>query len=296
MSFSLETKNELCRVPFTRKCCALAECYGVLLFCHSFSGREIRIITSNAAFAARLPKLFRKAFGLDFDTPPQEGVSGKRSFVITDSAKIRAIFASYGQEPGVALHVNFSALENECDRSAFLRGCFLSGGSITDPDKRYHLELCTTHQSVCGECYALLREMDFTPRDSQRSGGFLLYFKQSDAIADVLTTIGAPLAAIGVMQSKVQKDMRNAVNRRVNCDSANADKIVSAALEQLEAIRALDESVGLFTLPDVLQQTAMLRIANPESSLSELATLSNPPVSKSCMSHRMKKLLNYKEE
>ncbi len=296
MSFSAETKSELCRVPLARPCCVLAECYGALLFGHTFSGRELRLITASDAFALRLPKLFRRAFALDFDERPPEGARGKRSFLITDPAKLRTVFAAYGQEPGIALHVNFSTLENDCCRAAFLRGAFLAGGSITDPDKRYHLELLTSHQSVSRETYALLREMDFSPRDSLRSGGSVIYFKQSDAIADLLTTLGAPLAAIGVMQAKVLKDMNNAVNRRVNCDSANADKIVLAAQEQLDAIRALDERVGLFRLPDALQETAMLRIANPEASLTELAALAVPPVSKSCMSHRLRKLLDYKEE
>ena len=108
--------------------------------------------------------------------------------------------------------------------------------------------------------------------------------------------MGAPLAAMGVMQSKMQKDMRNAVNRRVNCDSANADKIVAASREQLDAIRELERLYGLTSLPESLQETAMLRIANPEASLIELARLADPPVSKSCMSHRMKKLLAYKGE
>ena len=296
MSFSAETKAELCKTPLSRGCCALAECYGILLYCHTFSAREIRIITASPALAQRLPKLFRRAFDLDFDKRPPESAQGKRSFLITDTDKIQKVFAAYGIEAGLSLHINLGVLESDCCRTAFLRGAFLSGGSITDPDKRYHLEILTSHQSVSRETYALLREMDFTPHDSLRSGGYITYFKQSDAIADYLTTLGAPLSAIGVLQAKVEKDMRNAVNRRVNCDSANADKIVAAAREQLDTIKALDERYGLFNLPEVLQQTAMLRIANPESSLAELAELAWPPVSKSCMSHRMKKLLSYTEE
>lgn len=292
MSFSMEAKTELCRLPLSRKCCTLAECYGILLFSHTFNPREIRIITANPLFAARLPKLFRRAFDLTFDRLPPENAKGKRTFLITDEEKIRTIFAAYSQEPGLSLHVNFAALENECCRSAFLRGAFLSGGSITDPDKRYHMEFSTSHQSVSREVQALMHEMDFAPGDSHRGGNSVLYFKQSDTISDVLTTLGAPVSAMGVMQAKVEKEMRNTVNRLVNCDSANADKIVSAAQEQLDAIRSLN----LTELPEVLQQTAMLRIANPESSLAELAKLAMPPVSKSCMSHRMKKLLSYKEE
>ena len=296
MSFSADTKGELCKAPMNRSCCMLAEAYGILLYANCFDGREIRIITGSPALANRLPRLFRRVFALEFDRLPPENAKGKRSFFITDSDKIQKIFAAYGQEPGVALHMNFGVLENDCCRSAFLRGAFLSGGSITDPDKRYHLELSCSHRSVLRETTALLQELGFEPRSSRRGGSELLYFKQSDTITDLLTTMGAPLAAMALQQSKVEKDMRNAVNRRVNCDSANADRIVSAALEQLEMIRRIDAEVGLDALPEVLQDTAMLRIANPESSLSELSALSYPPVSKSCLSHRMKKLMGFLEE
>ena len=293
MSFSSDAKAELCRVPLTRRCCARAEAYGVLLYAGSFSPTEVRIVTESEDFAARLPKLFQKAFGVRFDA--QE--SGSKSiFRITDGQKLAVILEALGYDPDqhYALHVNFALLEEECCRASFLRGAFLAGGSVTDPDKRYHLELLTSHPSVSREAFNLMLEMGFAPKDAVRSGGYITYFKQSEAIEDVLTTIGAPLAAMGIMQAKMQKDMRNAVNRRVNCDSANADKIVLAAQEQLDAIRELDRKYGLDTLPDILQETAMLRIVNPESSLADLARLASPPVSKSCMSHRLKKLLEYK--
>lgn len=296
MSFSSETKDELCRVPLSRPCCALAEAYGVLLYCHTFDRREIRIITAGDSFAQRLPKLMKRAFSLGFDSLPPEGAAGKRTFLITDPDKIYTILSAYGQESSLSPHVNFGVLESDCCRSSFLRGAFLAGGSVTDPDKRYHLEFFTGHNAVSREVYALMLEMGLSPRDSSRSGGAVTYFKQSEAIEDVLTTMGAPLAAMGVMQSKMQKDMRNAVNRRVNCDSANADRIVTASREQLEVIQKLEREYGLFNLPEQLQETAMLRIANPEASLSDLARLADPPVSKSCMNHRMKKLLDFKGE
>ena len=296
MSFSSETKNELCRLPISRPCCALAEAYGVLLYCHTFDAREIRIVTAGDGFAQRLPRLFRRAFGLAFDQAPGEDARGKRTFLITDGDKIHAIRAAYGQEGAVSHHINYGMLESDCCRQSFLRGAFLAGGSVTDPDKRYHLELFTGHAGVSREAYNLMLEMGFAPKSAARAGGYITYFKQSEAIEDVLTTMGAPLAAMGVMQAKVEKDMRNAVNRRVNCDSANADKIVSAAQEQLDAIRELDRVYGLTSLPDTLQETAMLRIANPESSLADLAMLADPPVSKSAMSYRLKKLLEYKGE
>ena len=296
MSFSSDAKAEMCRTPMGRDCCVLAEAYGVLLFCHTFDQREIRIITATDSFAQRLPRLFRRAFDLSFDRLPPKDARGKRTFLLTDPQKILRVFSAYGQAPSLTHHINYGMLENDCCRQSFLRGAFLAGGSVIDPDKRYHMEFFTTHRSVSREAYSLMLEMGFAPKDSVRGGGYIIYFKQSEAIEDVLTTLGAPLAAMSMMQSKVEKDMRNAVNRRVNCDSANADKIVLAAQEQLDTIRELDRQYGLSNLPDVLQETAMLRIANPDASLADLARLACPSVSKSCMSHRLKKLLAYKPE
>lgn len=295
MSFSGDTKAELCRLPVQKKCCAVAEAYGVLLYCHTFSPREIRIITASPEFAERLPKLFKRAFGLAFDKVPPEGASGKRSFLISEPGKITEVFHSFGTEAADALtvHMNLAMLETDCCRTAFVRGAFLAGGSITDPAKRYHLELATAHASVSRECFSLLLEMGFEPKQTRRKGGYVTYFKQSGAMEDFLTGIGAPVAAMDIMSAKVEKDMRNSINRKVNCDSANADKIVEASQEQLEAIRRVEREYGLDTLPEGLQQAALLRIANPEASLAELATLSDPPVTKSCLSHRLKKIMHY---
>ena len=150
MTFGGEVKNELCRAGLSRKCCAQAEAYGVLLYCNTFCGSEIRIVTEHEAFAQRLPALFRKAFRLSFDRLP-EG-EGKRVFSIQAPDKLRLIHQTYGVDPeALALHINFAALEESCCRAAFFRGAFLSGGSVTDPRKGYHLELATSHRSVSRE-------------------------------------------------------------------------------------------------------------------------------------------------
>ena len=297
MSFSSEAKRELCRDRLERRDDAEAECYGALLYCHSFTPREIRIITASPDFAARLPRLFKRAFSLSFDVLPPEGASGKQSFVITDRAKLTQIFDVFGAEIGGTLshHVNFGVLEEDHCRAAFIRGAFLAGGSVTDPEKRYHLELATAHHSVSREVYTLLLDMGFSPRETQRAGSALLYFKQADAIADFFTAIGAPTTAMGVMTAKVEKEMRNTVTRQINCDSANTDKTVAAAQEQLAAIRRIVKEYGsLDVLPEPLRDAALLRVTNPEASLSDLAQLSFPSVSKSCLSHRLKKLMSYK--
>ena len=294
MSFSSDAKAELCAQRPDRKCCAVAESYGVLLYCNTFSAREIRIITASRDFAARLPRLFKRAFSLSFDVLPPENAKGKSSFLITSPDKIKRIFDTYGAEVDSTLshHVNFGVLEEDCCRTSFIRGAFLAGGSVTDPEKRYHLELATPHHSVSRETYSVLLDMGFSPREAERGGNALLYFKQADAIADFFTTIGATNTALGIMTAKVEKDMRNTITRRVNCDSANADKVVNAAQEQLEAIRYMVKEYGIDALPEPLKDAALLRIANPEASLADLAKLSYPPVTKSCISHRLKKIMS----
>ena len=295
MSFSAEAKAELCTAKLDRKCCALAECYGALLYCNTFSAREIRIITASDAFAARLPKLFRRAFSLSFDVLPANS-AGKRTLAITEREKLALIFDAVGSEIDGTLshHVNFGVLEDDCCKAAFIRGAFLAGGSVTDPEKRYHLELATPHHSVSRETDSVLLEMGFSPKETQRGANSLLYFKQADTIADFFTALGATNTAMNVMTAKVEKEMRNTITRQINCDSANADKTVAAAGEQLDAIRRVAREYGLDALPEPLRDAALLRITNPEASLADLSQLSYPPVTKSCLSHRLKKIMEFK--
>ena len=184
-------------------------------------------------------------------------------------------------------------LENDCCKASFLRGAFLAGGSVTAPSKNYHLELITAHASVSRETAALLTELGFAARSIDRGANTVLYFKKSEAIEDFLTKIGAPCAAMDIMSAKVEKSMNNSINRKVNCDTANADKVVAAAQEQIDAIRRIERDYGLDVLPEKLQSAALLRIANPEASLADLATLSYPPVTKSCLNYRLKKLMEF---
>ena len=293
MSFSQNAKAELCKTPMSRQCCVTAEAYGVLLYCNMFTSREIRIVTKSLDFAQRLPKLFKEAFNHEFDTVPSVHIKGKQTFSITDSRAIEDIFVKFGSDAKTTLahHINLALLEENCCKSAFLRGAFLAGGSISDPKKSYHLEIVTAHYNISRETFALLLELDFSPKDAARTGNYVIYFKHSEAIEDFFTLIGATVSSMGIMSTKVEKDMRNAINRRVNCDSANADKIVSAAQVQLDAIRRIERGAGLDSLPEKLKEAALLRIANPAASLVDLAALSSPPVSKSCVSHRLRKLM-----
>jgi hypothetical protein len=279
------------------RCCRAAECYGILLYCNTFSKDEVKIVTENRSFAELLPRLFHRTFGLDFDQFPSLEQPGKMTFIIDDPDKLRFIFSVYDQEhESLALHVNFGILEEDCCRQSFMRGAFLAGGSVTDPDKRYHLELVTSHLKVSSETYTLLMELGFSPKDTLRGGSSILYFKQSDMIVDFLTAIGAPVSAMKIIEAKMEKELRNGVNRRCNCDTANLGKAVDAAQQQLMAIRQLRASGKLENLPEKLRQAAALREDNPEATLSELAELVDPPISKPAMSHRMRKLIELSEE
>ena len=299
LSFSASAKAETCRMFPQKNCCALAQCFGVLLFCNSFQGDNIKIITESREFAAILPRLFKKAFDLDFDSYPSMEAPGKLVFQIWDRKKIGAIMEAFGFDPAenLSLHVNLPVVEEDCCKAAFLRGAFLAGGSVTDPGKGYHMEITTTHKSVARETDALLREvLGFAPKTASRGGSVVLYVKQSEQISDLLTYLSAPIAAMGIMEARLEKELNNKVNRRCNCDDANISKVVEAAQEQLATIRVLRQRGLVEKLPQKLQQAAIAREENPSASLGELAAMMEPPITKPAMNNRMKKLILLSKE
>lgn len=293
-SFSASAKAEICKDVPSHSCCAAAQCFGVLLFCSSFTADGIRIVTESKDFAQLLPKLFRRAFSLNFDSVPDGETGGKMVFQITDPQKITVIMDAFGFHPEhtLSLHVNMPVVENDCCKAAFLRGAFLAGGSATDPEKGYHMEIATTHSSVARETYSLIGEaVGFYPKTALRGGTNVLYLKQSDVISDFITYLGAPVASMGVIEAKLEKELNNKVNRRCNCDEANTSKVVDAAQQHLTAIRTLRQQGKFAHLPSKLQQAALAREQNPEASLTELAAMMEPPITKPAMNHRLKKLL-----
>ena len=299
VSFAAAAKSEICRSIPNKNCCALAECFGILLFCNSFTAENIKIVTESREFAYNLPRLFEKAFNVEFDSFPSMLSPGKLTFQIYDPEKIESIMESFGfsVQDTLALHVNLPIVENECCKHAFLRGAYLAGGSVTDPSKAYHLELTTTHCAVARETYLLMGEMmGFYPKNTQRSGSQILYLKQSEQISDFLTFLGAPVSSMGIMEARLEKELNNKVNRRCNCDEANTSKVVEAAQEQLSAIRILRSRGIVEKLPTKLQQALIARENNPESSLTELAAMMDPPITKPAMNHRLKKLVELSKE
>ena len=187
-------------------------------------------------------------------------------------------------------------LQRPCCKKAYLRGLFLSCGSVSDPEKMYHLEMVFSTAEEAREARDLIRLFNIPSKVIERKNRFVLYLKEGDVIAGFLALIGANSAVLELENIRVVKDVRNAVNRQVNCETANLEKTISASLEQAEAIRALMEKPVYQSLPLPLRQLAEMRLLYPESSLKELGELMDPPVSKSGVNHRMRKLMKFAEE
>ncbi len=218
---------------------------------------------------------------------------GSTSSPSQDPGKLATIQQTFGSDrTALAHHINFAVLEEACCRAAFLRGAFLAGGSVTDPGKGYHLELATSHYSVSREMPALMREEGFSPKDAQRKANSVIYFKQSESIEDFLTAVGAPLAAMEVMNAKLEKDLRGSVNRRVNCDAANLDKAVEAAQAQMEAIRRLERDRAAGGAAGQAPGGGPPADRPPGGHPGPVGgQRCDPPVTKSALNHRLRKLV-----
>ncbi len=290
MSFSTEVKNELCRVSMQRVCCTRAEAYGALLHASAFSHKEIRLNTENAAVARRLQALLQRAF---FVVCEPQRVGQKHQLILTGAEQIGRIFDAlgYDRKSHITYHLNRNVLEEDCCIASFLRGAFLMAGTVAGPDKKSHLELKTARQSLAGEETSLLLDLGLSPKQMRRGSAHILYFKDGTSVEDFLTRIGAPRAAMELMEAKVEKNIRNTINRQVNCETANLVKAADASARQIAAIRAVLDAHGEEGFPENLRETVRLRLEYPTDSLAELAQRFDPPISKPGLSHRLKKII-----
>ena len=183
--------------------------------------------------------------------------------------------------------VTYDLLGGDAGTAAFVGGAFLACGSFADPEKKYHLEFAVPREEICGTLTGILQEVGFFPRITVRRSLPLVYSHDSEQIEDLLTFMGAPITSLDVMNIKILKERRNAANRAFNCDNANIDKVVSAAVVQIEAIQA----VGIENLPEELRPLAILRLENPDDSLRELGQKLSPPLSRSGVNHRLERIL-----
>lgn len=296
MSFSSEVKNEVSKAPMNADCCTIAEAYGLLLYANIFTFDKIKIMTENPGIRKRIPMLFQRAFSLEISS--QQSAGGKTIFEIWEPAALRKIFDSFGYDfkYHITYPLNRNIVEDDCCRAAFLRGIFLMGGAVAAPDKKCHLEISTSHQSLARQVMSLMLDMNFSPKITIRKSSAVIYFKDTAGIEDFLTLIGAPLSSMAIMEAKIEKDLRNSVNRRVNCEAANLIKASSAAAQQIAVIHKVLEREGLEVFPESMHATIRLRLENPSVSLAELAALSDPPMSKPGISHRMKKIVEIAEK
>ena len=300
VSFAAQVKNEICETEGKSRCCMLSELYGAFLFSTSFGFLEIKITTKNRAFARRLAFLLKSCFGFDFDKKVvQSDQNRKIIYILSDQNKLRIVFEEFGYEfrRDVSFRLNAAIIESACCQTSFLRGAFLSAGTITNPDKRYHLEIETPHRHLANELTSVLNELSLASKISMRKSKYIIYFKESTAIEDFLTMLGAPSGSMLVMEAKLQKELRNEVNRKTNCDSANISKSVNAAQQQIAHINIIRKnSPNLDVLPDQLLQVALLRLENPELNLEELSQISTSGMTKSGMYHRFRRIAQIAKE
>lgn len=294
MSFSSKTKNELCRTPLGAHCCQTAELYGMLLYASKFSKQEIRVTTQLPALARRMTRLLLGAF----DIQAVFQAAGQRQLLqLTDPKQLQTIMAGFGYDfkNYVTYHLNRNVVESECCAAAFLRGIFLMGGTVAGPDKKSHLEIKCSHHSLCREVMSLMLDLGLRPKLTARRTAYLLYLKDTAGIEDFLTRIGAARAAMTIMEAKVEKNLRNNVNRQVNCEMSNLMKATDASARQVLAIERALEKGGISIYPENLRETVDLRMAHPAASLSELAALFDPPISKPGLSHRLRRIMQISE-
>lgn len=289
MSFSANVKAEMCRAPRARACCVRAEAYGALLYASTFGHKEIRLLTALPPVARRLQELLSRAF--DVRVCLQQ--SGHKTLLeIKDQPSLARIFDALGYDlkSHVVYHCNRNVIENDCCAAAFLRGVFFMAGTVAGPEKKSHLEMKSAHQSLCGEVMSLMLDLRLSPKQTKRAGAHVLYFKDGGSVEDFLTLLGAPHAALELMEAKVEKNLRNTINRQVNCETANFVKAADASARQIAAIQAYLQRHGQAAFPESLRETVRLRVQNPTDSLSELAARFAPPITKSGLSHRLKKI------
>lgn len=293
MSFSVSVKEELCSISPDSAALSKAECYGLLLFGRAFQGEKIALLTENERTVRRYQRLVQEVTGVPVAVEAEKGHPSSRFLhAEVETAQDRErVLGCFGHASGrVSLRINRAVLEEEGCAGAFLRGAFLSCGALADPEKEYHLELYIPFYNLACDLQLLLAECALSAKMIPRKGGYVLYLKESEAIEDFLTLTGAVQSAFSIMNIKIYKDLRNHANRRLNCDSANIDKTVAAAAEQIADIKLIEARRGLSSLPQELAQLARLRLENPELSLRELGDLLAQPISRSGVNHRLKRL------
>ncbi|NLC53840.1 MAG: DNA-binding protein WhiA [Firmicutes bacterium] len=305
-TFSQRTKEELARKYPTQKCCVKAELAAIVrasgsLHLRANQSYAVTVISESAALIRKTLLLLKKYFQLPGRVIVEDtGRFSRRRYrlQLIGARNVKRVLKELEiLSAGLQLNsaITSSLVRNDCCRAAFLRGAFLARGSITDPQKQnYHLEITTENEEFALGLNYLMNLCGFRAGTHHRKE-YTVYLKGAETIGRFISFMGAHGAFLAMEEVRVIKEMRNEVNRLVNCETANLEKTVRAGLEQVEVIKALENRKVLEKLPTSLQEIALLRLDHPEASLRELGELATPPLSKSAVNHRMRKLLKIAE-
>jgi len=306
MSFASEIKQELCQAKL-EDCCKHAELAALIRMNGVISVSRFQytldVQTENAAIARRIYTLIKSAYGLPVELLVRKKMKLKKNnvYIVRMKEDVKQILNDLGifEEPyTVVRSISERYLKKECCRKAYLRGAFLAGGSINNPEtSSYHLEIFSYYEDHNDALCNLLTDFGLRARTLARKNGYIVYIKEAEKITEFLTLIGAYNAVFKFEDVRIVRDMRNSVNRLVNCETANLNKTIGAAFRQIENIKLIDSTVGLEQLPDKLQEIAKLRIEHQDVSLKELGELvSTGKISKSGVNHRLKKIDEFAEK
>ncbi|MDO4744715.1 MAG: DNA-binding protein WhiA [Clostridia bacterium] len=287
-SFSLKTKESLCKTVDGKSCCIEAEIMGFLMFAGRLSEGSIKVSSESREILKRIAVLIKRS--CQAAVRVEEGKNNY--FCVLPHKKLIDMVLMYETSEKSILEL---FAKDDCCKSAFLRGAFLGGGILVDPKKNYNLEFITSSINVHDDFKNFLNEMGLEFKSTKRKNNFILYSKQSDIICDVLTYIGAFAAQMEILNVKIEREMRNDWNRVANSENANFDKVITAAIRQIRAIEKIENTIGLDSLPDELTEIARLRIKNKDLSLEALGSKLTPKLTKSGVNHRIKKILDIAE-
>ena len=305
MSFSSEVKEELSRHISPARHCQIAEIAAIISICGRMEEDEngklaITVVTENAAVARKYFTLVQKTFRINAYVSIRRNVVLKKNRVYTimvaeHKDAIRVLQAIKYADEQAMIHmpegiVNGMIVSNACCRRAFIRGAFLASGSISAPEKFYHLEFVCATKNGAEQLREIVNSFEVDSKIVNRKKNWIVYLKEGAQIVDLLNIMGAPIALMEMENVRILKEMRNSVNRKVNCETANINKTVSAAVKQAEDIRYIRDTVGLDSLPEGLREIARIRLEYPNATLKELGELLETPLGKSGVNHRLRKL------
>ncbi len=301
MSFSALVKNEICRAAKQKSCCKLSELSAFLHMAGSIAISRnkfaLRADTENPAVARRAYTLIKDLFSITARIEMKHNRLKKNhiySLLIDNKEDALKVLNAAGIICGGSIFKNDtidkSIIEKKCCKKAYLRGAFLGGASISDPKKMYHLEFVSGTKEFTEDLAYILNSLGFGAKMAERKSQHIVYLKEGDKISEFLSLIGAYSAVMEFENVRILKEMRNQVNRAVNCETANLSKTVNAAVRQIKNILYIKDNMGFEKLSPVLRETAELRINNPESSLHELCEQLSEPLGRSGINHRLRRL------